>query len=199
MTGTQQWGPAQGYPPEPPRKPWYHRLWARVVIILVIPVIIAIAIVAGTDGSKPAAGHSPAPAATSPSPSASPTVPAPPVVTANPEGTYRGSCDYILASGIYDQSYLVGEIDLASTGNTGVRVHAKISWPQEGSAPVTASKSVRLPWGASKVVRFRVPAGSIDSGSQTIDLLQSWQERHNYRDGCKYHVSLGEPFGTVHG
>ena len=118
---------------------------------------------------------------------------------ADGKGSYQGSCDYLLANGIYDQNYLIGEIDLTNTGNVGIVVRTRITWPQEGTNPVTARKTAHLPYGARKVVRFKVPVGSIDQGATAIDLMQSWQERHNFADGCTYHVKVTSTYGQVHG
>ncbi len=121
--------------------------------------------------------------------------PAAPTPTPNPNGTYQGSCDYTLTQDFNnpDANWLVGEIDLTNTGNVGVIVKTRITWPQEGYPPITARKTVRLAYGQSKPVRFHVPANS-----NVITLLQSWQTNHNYNDGCTYHAAFTSTFGAVH-
>jgi hypothetical protein len=126
-------------------------------------------------------------------PAASATVPALPAPS--PDGTYQGSCDYLLDVGGQMGAYaLVGEIDLSNTGNVGVIVHTRITWPQEGSPPVTMRKTVHLPFGATdKPVRFRMSATS-----EEIDALQSWQGSHDFKDGCTYHASFASTYGPAH-
>jgi hypothetical protein len=123
-----------------------------------------------------------------PTPSTAP-APAP-----SPDGTYSGSCDYTLSNAIYGNDHLTGEVDLKNTGNIGTVNRVRISWPQEGYAPIVAHKTVRVPAGGSKVVRFHVPVASMGN---VITNLQSWQERHNFRDGCHYRTTIIDTFGSV--
>jgi hypothetical protein len=182
----------------PARKSWPRRhkiLTALGVTAALITVTgVAGALAGGAGGHPVQAAQSQPSAATAP---ATPTAAAAaaPAPAPSPHGTYQGSCDYTLTSSLYGNDHLVGEIDLTNTGNTGVIVKTRITWPQEGALPVTARKTVRLPFGASKPVRFSVP---VSNTSSVIDLLQSWQERHGLRDGCTYHAAFTNTFGAVH-
>lgn len=84
---------------------------------------------------------------------------------------------------------------MKNTGNVGVVLHTRITWPQEGTPPIVARRTVKVPWSHSKVVRFSVP---VSNSSNVIDLLQSWQEHHNFRDGCTYNVKIVDTYGPVH-
>jgi hypothetical protein len=115
-----------------------------------------------------------------------------PPATPNPDGTYRGSCDYILPDNFPGTYHAIGEIDTHNTGNIGTVIKAVITWPQEGSAPIRMARTVRTAVGSHKVIRFRKAITS-----SQIDLLQSWQEHHGLRDGCTYKVSMIDTFGSV--
>lgn len=129
--------------------------------------------------------------------SAPTTAPATPAAAPSPDpspnGTFEGSCDYTLPNDMYGTYYLVGEIDVKNTGNVGVKVRTRITWPQEGAVPITARKVVRVPFGADKVVRFKVPVST-----DVLSSVQSWQERHGMKDGCTYFAAFNRTFGAVH-
>jgi hypothetical protein len=139
-----------------------------------------------------------------PNPSALPTLPSTaagnhtPVATPSPDpsphGTWAGACDYTLGSDPVDgTAFATGDIELANTGNVGVVVKMKITWPQEGFAPLVMHKITRLHYGQSKDVQFALPM----TGDQ-VDNLQNWQSSHGYKDGCTYHVKMTSTFGQVH-
>lgn len=129
-----------------------------------------------------------APAAQSQSPAPQP----------SPNGTYTGSCDYTLSVNPYRNDHLIGEIDLVNTGNIGTIDKVVITWPQEGYPPIRATRTVHLAYGQRLAVRFHISAGSTASNSQVIPLLQSWQQNHDYRDGCTYKTTETATFGTAH-
>ena len=193
MTTAPIWEPPQDTGTPPPKPPHKRRGTALIIMGsvlggLVILIGLGLAL-AGTSPSGTPVAH---PSASTSFYQPSVAAPAP---TASPDRTYQGSCDYLLDAGGNFGSYaLVGEIDLTNTGNTGVVVHTRITWPQEGSSPVTMRKTVHLPFGADKPVRFRMPATS-----EQIDLLQSWQDSHSYNDGCTYHAAFDSTYGPVHG
>jgi hypothetical protein len=194
------WTPPEVTTPSPPPPRKRHRIRTTLIVIgsilggfLIFGGILTA--VAGPSGTPVSTAPSVASNPSNPSPPPAPTTPPPPA--ANPDGKYQWSGDYLLANGIYDQNYLIGEVDLNNTGNVGEVVRVQFSWPQEGTPSITAHKTVRLPYGASKVVRFRVPVGSYDQGAQAIDLLQSWQEHHN-GEGYKAKVTLLHTYGQVH-
>jgi hypothetical protein len=158
-------------------------------------LVAAIAIAAA--GCASTASHAqpipPAPRAT-PTTYTNPATPA--AATPNPDGTYSGSCDYTLSDNFTDMSAagtLIGEIDVMNTGNVGTVTSVRITWPQEGFEPVTAHRTVHVPSGRSKTVRFHVTASQ-----NMIAELQSWQESHNYRKGCTFHAAITGTYGTPH-
>jgi hypothetical protein len=139
---------------------------------------------AGHPDSTPASSGQAAPAATAPAPSA----------TASPGGTFSGSCDYTLGDDpAGGTAKAVGEVDEKNTGNVGLKLRVTISWPQEGFAPLTETKHIRLPFGGSKAVRFHIPL-TFDQ----LDNLQNWQEGHGLRDGCHYHSVETGTYGDTH-
>jgi hypothetical protein len=117
---------------------------------------------------------------------------------AQPDGKYQGSADYQLGSGVYDQNYLIANVDLTNTGNVGEVIRVKVGWQQEGFADITATKTVRLPFGASRTIHFHMPVGSIADGAVAIDRLQSWQTGHNDGQIGHFHVKILNTFGQVH-
>ena len=130
-------------------------------------------------GASPAAPSSPPPAA----------APAP-----NPQGTYSGSCNYLLGSSpATGTAVAVGEIDLTNTGNIGEVTKARITWPQEGFAPLRETRTVHVAAGTTKRVSFSMPLSS-----NQISALQAWQTGHNYADGCTYRATITGTYGTAH-
>lgn len=195
-------------PPVPPkRKPHYGR---RVTLIIAgaiaVIVVIAVAASAGSNkDKKTGAQHIATSTSASASTSSSAPAPAveestseaPPAAVPNPDGTFSGSCDYELATDIdnYDTHAgdLNGEVDVENTGNVGIVVKVTITWPQLGHTPIAMSKNVRVAYGQAKTVPFTKPVGSA-----VIERLQSWQEGHDYKDGCTYNGKMTDTFGAVH-
>jgi len=197
---SQSWTPP-GSPESPQlqkRRSWARRHPAWTTVLASIGGLVVIAIILSLIPSGGSGGQHVSASSPSVQAAASSSAPAPtPPPQANPDGTYQGSCDYLLGSdpvGGFGPSTAreIGEIDLKNTGNVGVVVKTRITWPQEGAAPITARKTVHLPFGASKIVRFKVPM----TGDQ-VDLLQSWQERHDFNDGCTYHAAFTQTYGQV--
>lgn len=189
--------PQPGYQmPPPPRR---RRRTGRTVAITVgavVAVFIAIVVIGAALTAKPEhhAARSASPV-TSAAPAATTTTPTV-ADTPNPDGTYSGSCDYTLSDNFSSGTAgtLVGEVDLRNTGNIGTVDRVRITWPQEGFAPIARTRTVHVPAGKSMAVRFHVPASQ-----NMIAELQSWQERHNLRDGCTYHAAItGTLGGTAH-
>lgn len=121
------------------------------------------------------------------------TTPAP---VPSPDGTFRGSCDYSLndnfdlSSNI--QGKFLGEVNLENTGNIGTVQTVRVTWPQFGLSPIVRTRTVHVAAGASRTVQFHVPATT-----DMISSWQSWQERHNFRDGCKYRATIVRTYGSV--
>lgn len=112
----------------------------------------------------------------------------------DPKADLTGTCDYDLGtSGMGTDYTLLGEVEVKNTGNIGVKAKIKISWPQFGSSPVTATKNVTVPFHKTVTVRFNKHANQTQ-----IDRLQSWQTRHDGDDGCKYRGDLIETSGQPH-
>ena len=175
-------------------------IWITLGSIAGVFVLLAVigGILAATGYKAPAA----APAArTATSAPATPThtaapvrhTSAPPPPVTNPKGSYRGACNYTLGSDpVGGTAVATGDISVHNTGNVGIVMRLKITWPQQGYAPLTMSRTVRLATGASRDVQFH------RSITQTeIENLQNWQTSHNYADGCTYHGAITSTFGPV--
>lgn len=152
---------------------------------------------ASNAGTVATSTHSASPAASqSPTAAPTPTLPAVP----NPQANGSGSCSYTLGNSASADNYLTGEIDITNTGNIGVTVKASISWPQEGYSPITVTKTVNVPHGASAMpVSFNYNAGNIASGSNVIDNLQAWEQGHpGSTNDCTYNITITGTYGAAH-
>jgi hypothetical protein len=105
-----------------------------------------------------------------------------------PSGKVTGTCDYNLST-TGDADTLTAELDVENTGGGGIVVVTSVSWPQFGRSPIKASKKVRVAEGRTATVRFNRPATT-----EQILSLQSWQERHDFDDGCKYKATITGTF-----
>jgi len=196
--GLPSWKPQTD--PRAPQEPdkthhWYR---PRNVLIgtsaLIVGIIVA-GVATGSGNDNTPLPHSPPPhnyntpgvTATSAAPTPSP--------TPSPDGKFSGSCDYTLGDNpVGGTAEFIGEVDLDNTGNIGTIVRVKITWPQEGYSPITRTKTVKVPFGATgQAVRFHVPA----SGTE-VDRLQSWQNGHDYNDGCTYDGTITDTYGAPH-
>jgi hypothetical protein len=107
-----------------------------------------------------------------------------------PSADVTGSCDYDLGSGVASDYAFTAEADIENTGAGGIVVVVKVSWPQFGRSPVRASKKVRVGQDKSATVRF-----SKRATMSQVTALQSWQERHDFADGCKFAATIVDTFG----
>lgn len=98
---------------------------------------------------------------------------APPQVVPSTGGTYQGTCSEGRVS--------TAQVTLHNTGNVGAKVRVTVTW--EGHPAVTATRDIKLAYGASAVVRFRKVVGS-----STAELLQG---------GCTYSAVVIGHFGKV--
>jgi hypothetical protein len=184
-------------PPQPPRQSWPRRHW----VLTTLGAIVGLLLIAGVAGALTSTSSSSTSGSSLAAPSAPPASSGPPAATTapapvpSPDGKYSGSCDYTLSDSFNGNDHLVGEIDAKNTGNIGVVLRTRITWPQEGTPPIVAHRTVKVAWGQKKVVRFSVP---VSNSGNVIDLLQSWQEHHNFRDGCTYHAAIIRTFGEAH-
>jgi hypothetical protein len=185
-------------PPPHPHAPQRKRHWVRWTLIT-IAALIAAGTAAGLAGGSPQPqGRPAASAATSPA-STPPAVPAAaPAPAPSPDGTYQGSCDTRLGAGISDPNYLIGQVDLANTGNIGTVIRVRFAWKQEGYPDITMTKTTRTRPGQSRTVDFRYYAGTFATSTAPLDQNQSWQENHGFKDPCTYHARIVATFGQAH-
>jgi hypothetical protein len=110
----------------------------------------------------------------------------------NADGRYNGACDYTLGDFMSTPSVATGDIQVRNTGNVGLVMRLKITWPQQGYAPLSMSKTVKLATGASKDVQFHRTLSQAE-----LDNLQNWQMGHMGSDGCTYHGNITGTYGPV--
>lgn len=111
----------------------------------------------------------------------------------SPNGTYQGSCAYTLGNNpAGGTAVATGDVQVTNTGNIGTVVRVKITWPQQGYAPLAMTKRIRLAAGGSQDVQFHRPL-TYDQ----ISNLQNWQTGHNYQDGCTYKATIMSTFGQA--
>jgi hypothetical protein len=192
----QEFGQESGQEPAP-RKPrrWLGRLGAGLAVIAAL--IIGIAIGSAHSAPKTTTGAGAGVARTSapatPATPASPTQAAP-AATPSPNGTFQGACSYTLGSDPANGTAVAtGDINVTNTGNIGTVTRLTITWPQEGFAPLSMTKTVRVPAGKSDDVQFNRPMTSTE-----VDNLQNYQSGHS-DDGCTYHGDITATFGSVQG
>ncbi len=180
-------------PPLVPQTPQHKRHGVRngcllsFAIVAVAAVVIGVVAAALGGGGSKTAGH---PAATSTT-TAAPVTAAPPVT--DPKGSFNGSCNYNLGNN--GSTYTAtGDIQMHNTGNVGIVVRMKITWPQQGYAPLAMTRTVKLATGQHRDVQFHRPLSYTQ-----ISNLQSWQSGHSYADGCTYHAKITDTYGPVSG
>jgi hypothetical protein len=99
------------------------------------------------------------PATTAPAQPAATTTTAPPPSPAHVTG--QGTCNVSLSTDAYGQDYLTATISVSNDGGQGATVVARVSWPLQGFSPLTASKTVAVPAGASdQPVEFNKPVST---------------------------------------
>lgn len=127
-------------------------------------------------------------------PNATPTLDGdPPDPTPEPDGDFTGSCDYTLPSDIDGDYELIGDVEVANTGNVGIQVKVTIKWLQMGHDPVTASEKIMVPYGQTETVRFAETVSST-----VIDRVQSYQLNADFDDSyCKYEGEILQTYGVV--
>lgn len=158
----------------------------------IIPIAAAALAVTALAGCK-ATGDAGGSLATPPAGKTSNTATAEANTPPDPKAKLTGSCDYELGDGMGGNYSLNAEVDVKNTGNIGLLVNVKVSWPQFGTSPVVASKKVKVPYRKTVTVRFKKHASMTQ-----ITRIQNWQERHDFDDGCKYKGDLIETSGQPH-
>jgi len=158
---------------------------SAAVAVALAMTIAACGSVAGRTGTDTAAESSSSPSAPAYTPSPSP----------SPAGKYVGSCSYTLNSNFSSSTaaWATGDIEVTNTGNVGIVVSLKITWPQEGYNPLVMRKSgVRIGYGDDRDIQFHLPLNQ-----NQITNLQNYQSGHNYASGCTYKVTILRSFGNA--
>jgi len=183
--------------PPPPRKR-RTGLWIALAVVSALFVGCTAIGIAAVVGGSDISGQ-PATVATSsgPSPEAEAATSTPaPKPTAHAAGTAHGSCDYELATDISDYDAhagdLNGEVDAANTGNVGIVMDVTITWPQLAHPAISMHRGVKVPAGQIRTVRFTKAVGGA-----VISRLQSWQEHHDFANGCTYDGRITGTYGPV--
>jgi hypothetical protein len=199
--GGPSWQPPPGGPGQPPQPPqrrsWVSRhkvltvfggLAGGVVALLILGIALA---AIGTGNQQPQANS----LAASSAPAAPSSAPAPaPAPTASPNGTVSGSCDVSLSDNFQSgQDYLTADIDVQNTGNVGEVIKVTVGWPQQGFNDIKKSKTVHVPFGATKTVHLNYPAST-----QQISNFQDVQLASSSNDVCHYRGDLVSTYGPVH-
>lgn len=132
-------------------------------------------------------------AATSPPAPANSTSAHTPPPAARSAGKYVGSCDYTLNDNFNSSivAWATGDIEVTNTGNVGIVVTLKITWPQQGFPSLASHKTVRLAYGGRRDIQFHLPLNQ-----NQISNLQNWQQGHNDSTGCTYKATIVSSFGT---
>lgn len=195
----------QHYPPPNPGVPSKNRHWVRWALAVGAVLVVGAGIGAATSSpAKHAAkvatttAHRAMSSAPAVAPAAKTTAEAPPAAVPDPAGTVTGSCAYELVFDNIEPGHdhmgdLNGEVDVANTGNIGTVVKVTITWPQLGHPAIKVVKSVKVAYGQTVTVPFTRPATT-----SVIDRLQSWQNSHDFKDGCTYDGSIVDTYGPAH-
>jgi hypothetical protein len=111
---------------------------------------------------------------------------------AQPDAEFTSSCDMLMPDDVLSGNYsLVGSAKVRNTGNVGIVVKVSARWDQVASDDIRDSKSVRVPRGKSRSVKFRVPA--------TQSQISEFQESPDYfnNGACKINVRVTDTFGKA--
>ncbi len=182
---------------EPPRQRRRSHKVRNSVLGGIGALVVIIVVAAAASGSHNSSGGKPDAQAGGSTPAAATSSAPPPPATPDAKGTSTESCNYTLSQGDSPGGTLTGEIDVTNTGNIGIVVKATEAWPQQGSNPITLTKTVKVPYGASgQPVMFNYPADY-----DVISNLQNWEQGHNYpQDDCQslYKTTITGTYGPVH-
>lgn len=114
----------------------------------------------------------------------------PPPPAPDPKADYSHTCDYLL--GDFSESptgyRFVADAKIENTGNIGVEAKVTAIWQQAGAPAIKSEKTVEIPAGGRKRVRFTEVATQ-----DQIDLHQSL----GYGKLCRVKVTLLDTFGSV--
>jgi len=176
----------------PPAQPRKRPKGGRVIAEIVGGVVLLFLGVAIGSTGKTTPSSSPAASSSQPAQAAATSAPpAPTPVTASPNGTYQGACNYTLGDNpVGGTAVATGDVQVTNTGNIGTVVRVKITWPQQGYPSLAMTRKIRLTAGASQDVQYHMPL-TYDQ----ISNLQNWQTGHNYQDGCTYKATIMRTFG----
>jgi hypothetical protein len=123
------------------------------------------------------------------------TAPAP--AAPSPDGTYSGSCDVSLSDSLYGQDYLTADVSLRNTGNVGTITRVRVSWGQQGFAPIMATRTVHVRYHGSKTVHLHYPV-SQEQISRFQDVQLAEMGGSGNGDGCHYRATNIGTFGAAH-
>ena len=158
---------------------------------------MAVLIVLGVTGAALGSGHkshgsaagTAATVTTAPSTSAPPPAPAP-----SPAGSITGSCDVSLSTSLDGQDYLTAQVNADNTGNIGTILHLRVSWPLQGFAPITQTRTARVAAGTTSQEEFH-EAVTEDQVSE----FQDEQLAASGSDPCHYSGTITGTWGQVTG
>ena len=135
----------------PPAQPRKRPKGGRVIAEIVGGVLLFLGVAIGSTG-KTTPSSSPAASSSQPAQTAATSAPpAPTPVTASPNGTYQGACNYTLGDNpVGGTAVATGDVQDTNTGNIGTVVRVKITWPQQGYPSLAMTRKIRLTAGASQ-------------------------------------------------
>jgi hypothetical protein len=113
-----------------------------------------------------------------------------------PDGTYSGSCDVSLSDALYGQNYLTADVSLHNTGNVGTITRVRVSWGQQGFAPIVATRTVHVRYHGSKTVHLHYPV-SQEQISRFQDVQLAEMDSSGNGDGCHYRATNIGTFGAA--
>lgn len=108
-----------------------------------------------------------------------------------PDARFSASCDVLFGDYTNDEYWFVGNAKMKNTGNIGLVVRVRARWDQVASPNLKDEKTVRIPAGRSKSVKFRVPITSAQ-----VDEHQSSPGYAGDGDACKVTPKIVDTYGT---
>jgi hypothetical protein len=191
------YSPPAWQPPPVPPSPRRHR--GRTVVLSILATLVGLALIGGiasalSGGSKPTSGH---PAASSPAasaPATHATSAPPPAPAPSPAGKITGSCDVSLSASLYGQDYLTASVNVMNTGNIGTFVRVRVSWPLQGFAPMTMTRTVKVATGGTYQAEFHTPVNTTQ-----VSQFQDEQLASSTADPCSYNATITRTFGQPTG
>lgn len=195
--------PMPAPPPVQPRKRHHLRsvlITAGCAVVAFFVALVAVgAVVGGSHKPSNQAGVSSAVTPYTPSPGVPSSSAPPPAPAPSPAGTISGSCDVSLSDSLYGQNYLTAQVQAQNTGNIGTVVRIRVSWPLQGFAPITKTKTVRLHPGSSSQAEFHMPVTSDQVSNFQDAQMAALNNSDNAGAPCHYHAEIIRTFGQATG